>query len=174
MQHKCCWQAVMMNRCYFQLRSQQWGWRCAMEGLAWHLQMRPQGGMAGRAGHCSCTGLLHWALASFWWLQRGRLTTWLGSSLSHSGGINQLGFESYWIIWLLLLQVPPVESKLSLPGGKTENVQDFLVHFMQTEQQGQNKHNRAEHVSLDVKKKRSSGINLEMGCNNFTVMCQCI
>ena len=60
---------------YFQLRSQQCGWRPATQGSAWQLQMRPRGGRD-RAGAAGALGL-HWASASSlkWFLQDSRWRT---------------------------------------------------------------------------------------------------
>lgn len=49
-------------------------------------------------------------------------------SVSRSSGINQLGFDSSQIIWLLSLPVPPVKSKLALPDGATDNAQYVPLH----------------------------------------------
>lgn len=110
---------------YSELWSQQCHWHHATRGLAWQLQMRPRG-WDWRGGMGKALDFL-WAWASLLKrvLQDGRWRS--QSSLGHSEESNSSAATRPTIIWLLSLQVPPVESKCALPDGQTGSAQRLWV-----------------------------------------------
>lgn len=134
MQHKRCWQAAVMNWwAIFSCDPSSAAGAVPQRGRPDNLRWGPGAGGTSWAGRWACTG--------------PRPALWSGSSRMADGGLcelelcshssagrskgsNQLGFESSQIIWLLSLQVPPVNSELALPDGKTDNAQYVLVHSM--------------------------------------------
>lgn len=134
MQHKCCWQASMMNWwAIFSCDPSSTAGTVPLRGRPDNFRWGPRAGGTSWAGPRACTG--PWPAL---WSGSSRtadgglceLVLCSHRSGSRSEGFNQLGFESSRIIWLLSLQVPPVNSKLALPDGKTDNAQYVLVHSM--------------------------------------------
>ena len=169
---------------YFQLRSQQCGWRPATQGSAWQLQMRPRGGRdaAGAAGALG----LHWASASSlkWFLQDGRWRTTRSRSCIPTAQSAAPEESTSWalnhprIIWLLSRQVPPVKSKRALPDGKTDNAQYVLVHSV-WQTRACHKWSSRSRLQIQTCSERGSPFFFFfvlswhlIHCNYFTVTCQ--
>lgn len=129
---KCCWQAPVMNWwAIFSCDLSSAAGGEPQRGQSDNFRWGPGAGGTSQAGQRTFTGPppALWSgssrMADGGLQSRSCVPT---ARSGHSRGINHLGFESSWIIWLLSLQVPPVNSKLGLPDGRAENTQYVPVN----------------------------------------------